>query len=256
MDTPQQSVAWWPFVPQYLAPETFVRALAELGYNGVDLAPSEYWPLVREHGLRISAVGGHQSLTLGLNRRDQHERIEQEIRANLALAQQWDIPNLICFSGNRGGISDEAGAEATAEGLRRVARAAEEAGVTLILELLNSKVDHADYQADHTAWGVQVCDMVGSPRVKLLYDIYHMQIMEGDLIRTIQAAAPQIAHYHTAGNPGRHQLDETQEIYYPPIFRAIQASGYTGYICHEFVPSGDPMSALRETARLYARSVQ
>src|SRR2546430_4573985 len=141
------------------------------------------WPLMRERGLAVVAARAHASLTEGLNRREQHDRLEGEVRANLALAVEWGIPVLICCSGNRGGADDEAGLAATAEGLRRVARAAEEAGVTLALELLNSKVDHPGYQADRTAWGVRVCEAVGSPRVRLLYDIYHMQVMEGDIIR-------------------------------------------------------------------------
>jgi hydroxypyruvate isomerase len=255
MNEPQQSVAWWSFVPRHLSPQAFVRTVAELGYRGVDLVPSEYWSLVTQHGLRISAIAGHQSITHGLNHHDQHDRIEQEIRANLALAERWGIPNLICFSGNRNQLDDRRGVEATAAGLQRVARAAEDAGVTLVLELLNSKVDHPDYHADHTAWGVQVCNLVKSPRVKLLYDIYHMQIMEGDIIRTIQAAAEVIGHYHTAGNPGRHEPDDTQELNYPAIVRAIQMTGYTGYIGHEFIPSRDPITVLRATFELCARSL-
>ena len=242
-----QSVAWWCFVPGHLTPQAFVRGVAEAGYAAIDLAPPEYWPLISQHGLALSAVAGHGSIALGLNRADQHERIEQELRAQLALAQRWRIPNLICFSGSRAGQSEAEGLAQTVAGLARVAAAAEAAGVTLVLELLNSKVDHPDYQADHTAWGLEVCRQVGSPRVKLLYDIYHMQIMEGDLIRTVRAAAPHIGHYHTAGNPGRHELDENQEIYYPAVLRAIAATGYTGYLAHEFVPSGDPLRALSAT---------
>ena len=144
-------------------------------------------------------------------------------------------------------MTREAGAASTAAGLARVAPAAADAGVTLVLELLNSKVDHPDYQADHTAWGVQVCRAVGASHVKLLYDIYHMQLMEGDIIRTIQAAHPFIGHYHTAGNPGRNDLDDEQELNYPAILRAIRATGYMGYIGHEFIPEGDPAVALHTT---------
>jgi hydroxypyruvate isomerase len=250
MSYPQQSAAWWCFVPQFFTPEAFVRTLAELGYTGIDLVPQEYWQLVTDHGLRITAARGHSSLTQGLNRRELHDHLEVELRANLDLAQQWNIPNLICFSGNRAGLSDAEGAAATADGLLRVAGAAEAAGVTLLLELLNSRVDHPDYQADHTAWGVQVCQMANSPAVKLLYDIYHMQIMEGDIIRTLQAAAPWIGHYHTAGNPGRHEPDESQELNYPAIIRAIAATGFSGTICHEFVPAGEPLAALRAALAL------
>lgn len=242
----KQSIAWWCYSKGPLAPAELLRAAAEIGYAGVDLIEPELWPLVKEFGLTISAVRGHESLEVGLNRREEHDRIERELLANISLAEQWGIPNLICFSGNRNGLDDRIGAEITAEGLRRVARAAEDAGVTLVLELLNSKVDHPDYQCDHTAWGVEVCRMVDSPRVKLLYDIYHMQIMEGDLIRTIQEQHQYFGHYHTAGNPGRHEIDDTQEINYPPIVRAISATGYTGFIAQEFVPRGDLVASLQD----------
>ena len=241
----KQSVSWWCFVAGAMTPQAFVRAVADIGYEAVELVPQDYWPLVKEHRLSIAAVGGHDSIPRGLNRREHHDRIERELRANLALAERWGIPNLICFSGNRDGLDDARGAEITAEGLRRVARAAEDAGVTLVMELLNSKVDHPEYQCDHTAWGVSVCEMVGSPNVRLLYDIYHMQIMEGDVIRTIQQCHPFFAHYHTAGNPGRNDLDETQELYYPAIMRTILATGYDGYVGQEFVPKGDPVAALQ-----------
>ncbi|HMP42541.1 MAG TPA: TIM barrel protein [Roseiflexaceae bacterium] len=184
----KQSVAWWCFVRGDMTPERLVRTAAEIGYQGIDLAPPEYWPLIREHGLTIAAANGHQSISDGLNRREHHDRIEQELLANIRLAEQWRIANLICFSGDRNGLDDATGLEICAEGLRRVAPAAEAAGVNLSVELLNSKVDHPDYQCDHTDWGVQLVKLVDSPRVALLYDIYHMQIMEGDIIRTIKAA--------------------------------------------------------------------
>lgn len=242
----RQSVSWWCFARGECTPEKLVRAAAEIGYEAVELVGQEHWALARDHGLVIAAVGAHSSLTDGLNRRENHARIEAEIRANLRLAEKWGIPNLICFSGNRQGLDDRTGAEITAEGLQRVAKAAEDAGVTLVMELLNSKVDHHDYQCDRTPWGVEVCKMVGSPRVKLLYDIYHMQIMEGDIIRTIrEVGAEWFGHYHTAGVPGRNDMDETQELYYPAIARAIVATGYDGYVGHEFVPKGEPIAALK-----------
>jgi hydroxypyruvate isomerase len=194
-----RAVAWWCFVPDKLSPEQFVRAAAKAGYAALDLVLQAYWPLVTAHGLALSAIEGHASISHGLNRRDQHDRIEQDIRVRLALAERWKIPNLICFSGNRDGQANAPGVEITDEGLRRVASAAEDAGVNLVLELLNSKVDHPDYQADHTHWGMQVCRQVASSRVKLLYDVYHMQIMEGDIIWTIQAIHPMIAHYPPGG---------------------------------------------------------
>src|SRR5215203_4830167 len=194
------AVAWWCF-ERTLGPEELVQAAVQGGYDGIELAPREEWQRVVDAGLTLASDRGHAPLEDGLNRRENHDRIEAEILGQLALAQEWGVPNLICFSGNRGGLDDAAGAENTAEGLRRVAKAAEEAGVTLVLELLNSKVDHPDYQCDRTEWGVNVCEWVNSPRVKLLYDIYHMQIMEGDLIRTIQSHHSWFGHYHVAGNP-------------------------------------------------------
>ena len=241
----KQSVSWWCFARGDMTPEKLVRAAAEIGYEAIELVEQQYWQLIKDHGLAIASVNGHRSIEEGLNRRENHARIEQELRAKIDLAAQWGIPNLICFSGNRAGLSDENGAAVTAEGLRRVARIAEDAGVTLVLELLNSKVDHRDYQCDHTDWGAQVVRMVDSPRVKLLYDIYHMQIMEGDIIRTIRTHHDCIGHYHTAGNPGRNELDETQELCYLPIIRAIAATGYAGFVGQEFIPKGDPVAALK-----------
>lgn len=235
-----------------MAPDELARTVAKIGYAGVELIAQEHWPLVQDHGLEIVAVNGHRSIEEGLNRREHHERIEREILANLDLATRWGIANLIVFSGNRRGLDDAAGAEITAEGLRRVARAAEEAGVTLVLELLNSKVNHPDYQCDHTAWGRQVCDLVGSPRVKLLYDIYHMQIMEGDIIRTIQHSHSYIGHYHTGGNPGRNEIGEQQELHYGAIMSAIQATGFSGYVGQEFIPAGDAATALQEAFAICA----
>lgn len=240
----KQSFSWWSFCRGGVDPDALVGAAARIGYAGVDLVPEEHWERVRDAGLTIASVGGHQSLTDGLNRPENHDRIEGEIAAKLEQAVEWGIPNLVVFSGNRNGLSDEEGAENTAAGLRRVARQAEQAGVTLIMELLNSKVNHADYQADRTAWGVVVCEQVGSPRVKLLYDIYHMQVMEGDVIATLQANTTHIAHYHTAGVPGRRDLDDQQELYYPAICRAIADTGYDGFLAHEFLPKGDPLAAL------------
>lgn len=241
----KQSLAWWCCTRVGMTPEGIVAAAAEIGYAGVELAPPEHWPLIAATGLRIVAERGHASLEDGLNRRANHDRIEQEIRANLDLAVRWGIPVLICFSGNRDGLGDAEGAKVTAAGLARVAGEAERAGVTLALELLNSNVDHPDYQCDRTAWGLEVIRAVGSPRVRLLYDIYHMQVMEGDIIRTIRDHHAAFGHYHTAGNPGRGNLNDAQELQYPAIMRAIAATGYDGYIGQEFIPNGEPVAALR-----------
>lgn len=246
MNNLKQSFAWWCFAHKDLQPEPFLRMAAAIGYEAVDLIGPEYWSLARDCGFRIAAINGHNSIEKGLNRREHHARIEGEILANIEQAQKWGIPNLIVFSGNREGLDDTTGAHITAEGLQRVAGAAEKADVTLVLELLNSKVDHKDYQCDHTAWGVEVCKLVGSTHVKLLYDIYHMQIMEGDIIRTIREYHPYFGHYHTAGNPGRHELDMNQELSYPAIARTISETGFDGYIAQEFVPLGDPEATLKQ----------
>jgi len=242
----KHSAAWWCYVRGEMTPERFVRTAAEIGYDAVEIVDPAYWQLVKDHGLTIASVVGHKTLADGLNKRENHTRIAAELHENIAAAAKWGIPNLIVFSGNRNGLGDDEGAAITAEGLRLAARAAEDAGITLVLELLNSKVDHKDYQCDHTDWGVRVIQMVDSLRVKLLYDIYHMQIMEGDIIRTIRDSHAHFGHYHTGGNPGRHEIDDTQELNYPAIIRAIEATGYDGYLGQEFVPTGDPAAALRD----------
>jgi hydroxypyruvate isomerase len=246
MSKMRQSFSWWCFENRGIEPDAILAAAAKIGYEGVDLIGEPLWPLVKKHGLKLAALNGHGTLSDGLNKAENAERIEKELLANIAKAQEWDIAALICFSGDRHGASDEAGLKQSAETLKKVAPAAEAAGVLLVVELLNSKVDHQGYQCDHTAWGVKLCQAVNSPAVKLLYDIYHMQIMEGDIIRTIQTEHPYFGHYHTAGNPGRNEPDETQEIYYPAIYRAIEKTGFTGFLAHEFVPKGDPIAAMKK----------
>ncbi len=231
----QQSLAWWCF-GRHTTPDRLVAEAKRIGYAGVEMAPEDLWPQILDGGLKIITMGGHHSLTDGLNKPSNHDRIEREIEANLAKAVKFGIPALIVFSGNRNGLPDAAGLENTVEGLRRVSKMAEDASVTLVMELLNSKVDHADYQCDHTSWGVAACQAVDSPRVKLLYDIYHMQIMEGDIIRNIRDYHQYIGHFHTAGNPGRNELDETQELYYPAICKTIADTDYQGYVGQEFSP--------------------
>ena len=245
MSTLRQSFAWWGFSNRGLEPHALLEAVAKIGFAGVEFVDEALWPAVQERGLTISSMMGHGTLEDGINHEKNAGRIERELAENIAKAAKWKIPTLICFSGNRHGTSDKAGLDQSAKLLSRVAPAAKDAGVTLIVELLNSKVDHPGYQCDHTAWGVELCRRVNSPAVKLLYDIYHMQIMEGDIIRTIEANHGFFAHYHTAGNPGRSQPDETQEIYYPAIYRAIEKTGFGGFVAHEFSPKSDPVEALR-----------
>lgn len=232
------------------------RTGAEIGYAAVEMWQrgddfEEIIDSARKHSLVVASMVGHDSLPDGLNKRSNHDRIEEELAASIDIAAKHGVPGLICFSGNRRPHQTELEAiEAVADGLRRIAPCAEEKGVNLNLELLNSKIDHTGYQCDHTAWGVAVCERVNSPRVKLLYDIYHMQIMEGDIIRTIRQNIKWIGHFHTAGNPGRNDMDDTQELNYAGICRAIAATGYDLYVGHEFVPKGDLIEALRKTFQL------
>jgi hydroxypyruvate isomerase len=245
----KQSISQWCY-ERRLPIERLIREAKRIGFAAIELVGRQHWDAIRQGGLKIACVGGHASIPNGLNRRENHERIEAELRKNIDLAVEYEIPNLVCMAGNRRGLPDDQGIANTVEGFKRVAKYAEEKNVTLCLELLNSKVDHKDYQCDHTEWGVEVCRRVGSPRVRLLYDIYHMQIMEGDLIRTIGKHYEYIGHFHTGGNPGRNEIDQTQEIYYPAVLKAIADKGYSGYIGHEFIPKGDPVAALESAFRI------
>lgn len=240
----KQSICYWCF-GKHAEIGDLIDAAVELGFASIEMAPEEHWAAIKDAGLDMAIIGGHDSITVGLNRREEHDRIEREINENIEKAVKHGIPSLIVFSGNRDGMDDQTGIEICAEGIRRVIKTAEDAGITLCMELLNSKVNHPDYQCDTTPWGVELCRAVDSPNFKLLYDIYHMQIMEGDLIRTIREYAPYIGHIHTAGNPGRNDLDTEQEIYYPPVMRALVEVGYEGYVGHEFMPKGDWKEALR-----------
>ena len=188
-------------------------------------------------------------ISRGFNRVDHHAFLLPLYAQHISAVSHAGFPNLICFSGNRAGLSDAEGLEQCAIGLRALMPQAEREGVTLCMELLNSKVDHRDYQCDHTAWGAALVERVASPRFRLLYDIYHMQIMEGDVIRTVRQYHQAIAHYHTAGVPGRHEIDESQELQYPAIMRAIRDTGFTGYVAQEFIPVGSPLDSLADAVR-------
>ena len=252
----RQSFCWWTFAGRGVPDPELLQAAKAIGYEAVELIGQEHFKRARDLGLTIASHNGQRSLDRGWNDLRNHSQLAAELHSSLALAQSYNIPNLIVFSGSRqAGQPDELGLDNTALGLTQIAPAAAQAGVTLLLELLNSKVDHPGYQCDRTAWGVEVCRRVASPCVKLLYDIYHMQVMEGDLLRTIEADCAEFGHYHTAGNPGRHDLDEAQEIFYPPLFRAIAATGYTGFIGHEFVPKADPIAALQAAYDLCQNSL-
>jgi len=252
----KQSICYPMFKSEDMSFEALFKTAAEIGYPAVELWGrgedfEDVVALARKHNLAIATMSGHASLPDGLNKRSNHDRIEEELRTSIDIAVRHGIPGVICFSGNRQPHESEMEAiEAVADGFRRVAPYAEQKGVNLNLELLNSKVNHPGYQCDHTAWGVAVCERVHSPRVKLLYDIYHMQIMEGDVIRTIRENIQWIGHFHTAGNPGRNDMDDTQELNYAGICKGIADTGYDLYVGHEFKPKGDPIEALRRTFAL------
>ncbi|HZS71767.1 MAG TPA: TIM barrel protein [Candidatus Acidoferrum sp.] len=245
----QQSVSRWCY--QKIELDKLCAYAAEIGLKAIDLLNPDEYEVPKRYGLVCAmAYAGGGEIPNAMNRVENHARIEEGFRKYIPLAAKAGVVNVITFSGNRAGMSDEEGAKNTITGLNRVKKIAEDHGVTICLELLNSKVDHKDYMCDHTAWGVNVVQAVDSPRVKLLYDIYHMQIMEGDLVRTIQKNIQWIGHFHTGGVPGRHELDGTQEVQWDGVMRGIAATDFKGYVAHEFVPSRDPFASLREAADL------
>lgn len=229
------------------------RVAASMGIQGFDLVSPKDWPIVKKHGLvSTMGTGTGSNIGEGVNRTEFHARIEQATHPLIDQAAAEGVPNLIIMSGERRGMSDEQGADNAVAILNKLKAHAEDKGVTLCMELLNSKVDHPDYMCDRTSWGVDVCKRVNSPRVKLLYDIYHMQIMEGDVIRTIRNNIQWIGHFHTAGNPGRHEMDDTQELNYRGIAKAIADLNFQGYIAHEYSPtSKDPLHSLEEALKLF-----
>jgi hydroxypyruvate isomerase len=245
----RQSVCRWCY--KQLTVDQLCQWAVQLGLKAVDLLEVDEFEIPRRYGL-VCAMGyaGGGTIPDALNRLENHDAIEAAFRKNIPLAAKAGVPNVITFSGNRRGMSDEEGARNTIIGLNRLKKIAEDNGVTICLELLNSKVNHPDYMADHTAWGAGVMHEVNSPRVKLLYDIYHMQIMEGDLIDTIRQNIGVLGHFHTAGVPGRHELNDTQEIQYIGVMKAIADTEFQGYVAHEFLPTGDPLTSLRQAAEL------
>ena len=247
----KQSVSRWCFGKMTL--DELCGHAARIGYRGVDLLEPKDWPVVGKHGLvcPLGSLGGPLTIEKGLNRIENHGPILDALAKGIDLAAEAQVPNVICFSGNRAGMSDEEGLENCARGLSQIAPHAEEKGVTLCVELLNSKVDHKDYMCDHTAWGVELVKRVGSPRVKLLYDIYHMQIMEGDVIRTIRenAAAHRPLPHRRASRAGTRST-RRRSCNYPAICRAIVDTGYTGYVAQEFVPTDEPLKSLEAAFRI------
>ena len=245
----KQGVARWCF--QKWSVDELCANAVKIGIKGIDLVGPEDWPVVKKYNLVPSMMmPGGGTIPDGLNRKENHDKIEQQLREGIVKASAAGLPNIITFSGNRRGLSDQEGLENCVVGLNRIKAFAEEKNVTVCLELLNSKVDHKDYQCDHTAWGADVCKRVNSPRVKLLYDIYHMDIMEGDLIRTIRANIKWIGHFHTGGNPGRNEIDNTQETNYRAVAQAIADLNYDGFFSHEFIPKRDPFKSLQEAVEI------
>src|SRR5579883_1614674 len=237
----QQSVSRWCY--QKIDLDKLCAYAAEIGLKAIDLLNPDEYEVPKRYGLVCAmAYAGGGEIPSALNRVENHARIEEGFRKYIPLAAKAGVVNVITFSGNRAGMSDEEGVKNTIAGLNRVKKIAEDHGVTICLELLNSKVNHKDYMCDHTAWGVDVVKAVDSPRVKLLYDIYHMQIMEGDIIRTIRENIQYIAHFHTGGVPNRHELDDTQELQWRTIAKVIADLNFQGFLGHEFVPVRDPLT--------------
>lgn len=240
----RQSVCRWCYSSMPL--DDLCKNAAAIGLSSVELLSEHEWSTPAKHGLTCALANGPTSITRGFNRAEHHDAFVKESERLLPLIKAANIPQMIVFSGSRDGQSDAEGLRICAKGLRRITPLAESLGVTIVMELLNSKVDHHDYQCDHTAWGVELVKAVASPRFKLLYDIYHMQIMEGDVIRTITDNFDYINHFHTGGVPGRHEIDAAQELNYPAICTAIIDKGFKGFLAQEFIPARDPMTSLKE----------
>lgn len=244
----KQSVTKGVFRGAHMSLDDMCGAAARVGIYGFDLIDPQDWPVLKKHGLVPTMLPGPYGGTIpdGINSKENHARLETSIQEGIDLAAAAGCPNVITLSGSRRGMPDQEGADNCVLFLDKVKAHAEEKGVTICLELLNSKVNHPDYMCDHTAWGVGVMRRVNSPRVKLLYDIYHMQIMEGDIVRTIRENIQYIAHFHTGGNPGRHEIDQTQELNYHFVAQAIADLGFTGVIAHEYTPVRDPIASLAQ----------
>ena len=236
-----QSVCYWTY-QKWFTLDALCQEAARIGLKGIDLVTPAQYATVQKYGLTpaMTASTTPNDIPVGLNRLENHDRVIASIKSDITAAAAAKVPNVITFSGVRKGLPDAEGLDNCVTGLNKVKAFAEEHNVTVNLELLNSKVDHKDYQADHSAWGIEMIKRVNSPKVKLLFDIYHMQIMEGDIIRTIKANIAFFGHFHTGGNPGRHEIDSHQELNYGAIAQAIADTGYTGFVAHEFIPVNTP----------------
>ena len=242
-----QSVSKWCYGKFSL--DRLCTIAAKMGIKAIDLLEPRVFPTVKKHGLACSMINTH-GLTKGVNNKKNHAECLAKIRSAIDAAAEYRFPNVITFPGNRRGMPDDVGIENSVIALKQIVGYAEKKKVNICLEYLNSKVNHKDYMFDNIKWGVEVCKKIGSERIKILYDIYHAQIMEGDIIRTIKTYKEYIGHYHTGGNPGRNEIDETQELYYPAIMRAIADTGFKGYVAHEFIPKQDPIESLAYAVRI------
>lgn len=246
------SVCQWTH--SFVTIEELCLAVKKIGFSAIDLVGPKDWPVLQKHGIFSSMCNGAEiSLTKGWNDKQYHAELIKKYSDHIDLVSKAGYKNLICFSGNRNGMDDDTGLKNCSEGLKQIMSLAEQKGVTIQMELLNSKVNHKDYMCDKSAWGVELAKRIGSPNFKLLYDIYHMQIDEGDVIRTINNSFQYFGHYHTGGVPGRNEINETQELYYPAIMNAIVKTGFKGYVAQEYIPTGktneEKFEALRDAIR-------
>src|SRR6476659_6145407 len=241
------SVCQWTY--NFLPLEELCKAVKKIGFSAIDLIAPKDWPMLQKYNIYSSMcyIGGKVRLNEGFNDKKFHDQLVKDYLEVIPLMVKAGYKDVICFSGSRNGMDDETGLKNCAEGLQKILPLAEKNGITIHMELLNSKVDHKDYMCDKTPWGVELCKRISSPNFKLLYDIYHMQIDEGDVIRTIRDNVQYFGHYHTGGIPGRHEIDETQELYYPAVMKAIIETGYKGYVAQEFIPAAeDKIASLKK----------
>jgi hydroxypyruvate isomerase len=245
------SVSRWTF--NYLSLDDLCEAVKTIGFSAIDLLKPQDWPTAQKHGIYSSMcyTSGENNLYNGLNDTKFHDELVKEYLETIPIMAKAGYKNLICFSGARRGIDDETGMKNCKDALEKILPLAEKNGVTMTMELLNSKIDHKDYQCDRVEWGVELCKRISSDNFKLLFDIYHMQIQEGDIIRNITDYHPYIAHFHTGGIPGRHEINNSQELYYPAVMKAIVATGYKGYVAQEFIPTyPNKLDSLKEAIEI------
>ena len=245
------SVCRWTY--NFISLEELCKVVKKIGFSAIDLVAPKDWPTLQQYGIFSSMcyTAGENSLTKGWNNTAYHDQLIKDFTDVIPLAAKAGYKNVICFSGSRNGIDDETGLKNCADGLKQILPLAEKNGIMIQMELLNSKVDHKDYMCDRTPWGVELCKRIGSPNFKLLYDIYHMQIDEGDVIRTINDNHQYFGHYHTGGVPGRHEINDSQELFYPAIMKAILKTGFNDYVAQEFIPAGeDKIASLNEAIKI------